>query len=102
LLEAKEIAVFGMIVFCLGGLIFYYVLFQSRLVPQWLSGWGFIALLMSLATGLLVMFGFFGPTSMISDLLQFPIFLQEMVLALWLIVKGFNLSAIAPDPARQS
>lgn len=95
LLQAKEIAVFGMIVFCLGGFLFYYLLFQSKLVPQWLSGWGFIALIMNLAAGLLVMFGFFGPTSPISDVLQIPIFLQEMVLAVWLIVKGFNPSAIA-------
>jgi len=102
LLEAKEIAVFGMVVFCLGGLLFYYVLFQSRLVPQWLSGWGFVALIMGLAAGLLVMFGLISPTSMISDVLQLPIFLQEIVLALWLIAKGFNPSAIAAEPARQS
>ena len=81
LLEAKEIVVFGMIVFCLGGLMFYYLLFQSKLVPRWLSGWGWIALIMNLAAGLLVMFGFFGPTSPISDVLQIPIALQEMVLA---------------------
>jgi hypothetical protein len=56
---------------------------------------------MNLAAGLLVMFGFFGPTSTISDVLQIPIGLQEMVLAVWLIVKGFNPSAIAPEPARQ-
>jgi hypothetical protein len=100
LLETKEIAVFGMIVFCLGGLMFYYLLFQSKLVPQWLSGWGFIALVMSLAAGLLVMFGFFGPTSTLSDILQLPIFVQEMVLAVWLIVKGFNSSAIAALSAK--
>jgi hypothetical protein len=105
LLEAKEIAVFGMIVFCLGGLLFYYLLFQSKLVPQWLSGWGFIALIMNLVAGLLVMFGFFGPTSTISDVLQIPIFLQEMVLAVWLIARGFDPStspnAIASEPASQ-
>jgi len=96
LLDAKEIAVFGAIVFCLGGLMFYYVLFQAKLVPQWLSGWGLIALVLDLATGVLVMFGFFGPTSTISDILQIPIGLQEMVLAVWLIVKGFSPSVIAP------
>ncbi len=94
LLEAKEIAVFGGIVFCLGGLMFYYLLFQSKLVPRWLSGWGLIALIMDLAAVSLVMFGFFGPKSPISDVLQIPIALQEMVLAVWLIVKGFNPSAL--------
>jgi hypothetical protein len=101
LLEAKEIAVFGTIIFVLGGLMFYYLLFQSKLVPQWLSGWGVIALIMNLAAGLLVMFGFFSPTSTISDVLSLPIFLQEIVLAVWLIVKGFNPSAIVSKPARQ-
>jgi len=101
LLEAKEIAVFGMIVFSLGGLMFYYLLFQSKFVPQWLSGWGIIALILNLAAGLMVMFGFFGATSPISDVLQIPIALQEMVLAVWLIVKGFNPSAVAFEPARQ-
>ena len=101
LLETKEIAVFGMIVFGLGGLMFYYLLFQSKLVPQWLSGWGFIALILGFAAGLLVMFGFFGPTSTISDVLQIPIALQEMVLAVWLIVKGFNPSAIASGAEKQ-
>jgi hypothetical protein len=101
LLEAKEIAAFGSIVFCLGGLMFYYLLFQSKLVPQWLSGWGFIALILGFAAGLLAMFGFFGPTSPISDVLQIPIFLQEMVLAVWLIVKGFNPSAIAALSAKR-
>jgi hypothetical protein len=100
LLETKEIAVFGSIVFCLGGLMFYYLLFKSKLVPQWLSGWGFIALILGFTAGLLVMFGFFGPISTISDVLQIPIFVQEMVLAVWLIVKGFNPSAITALSAK--
>lgn len=101
LFKTNELAVFLMIVFCLGGLMFYYLLFQSKLVPRWLSGWGLIALIMNLAAGLLVMFGFFGAKSPISDILQIPIALQEMVLAVWLIVKGFNPSAIATEYAKQ-
>jgi hypothetical protein len=101
LLEAKEIVVFGMIVFCLGGLMFYYLLFHFKLVPRWLSGWGLIALIINLAAGLLMTFGLFGPTSPISDVLQIPIALQEMVLAVWLIVKGFNPSVIAAGQPKQ-
>lgn len=88
--ETKELQVYGMIVFALGGLMFYTLLFKAKLVPRWLSVWGIIGFILVLATYLLVMFGFFGATSPISDVLQIPIGLQEMVLAVWLIVKGFN------------
>jgi hypothetical protein len=40
------------------------------------------------------------PNETISMLLDLPIFVQEMVLAVWLIVKGFNSSAIASGSAK--
>ena len=83
------------IVFCLGALIFYYLLYQTNLIPRWLSGWGLIAIIPYLAAGLLVLIGFFGPLSTSEIVLEFPLALQEMVMAVWLIVKGFNPSAIA-------
>ena len=83
------------IVFCLGALIFYYLLYQTKLIPRWLSGWGLIAIIPYLAAGLLVLFGFFGPLSTSEIVLEFPLALQEMVMAVWLIVKGFNPSALA-------
>ena len=46
------------IVFCLGALIFYYLLYQTNFIPRWLSGWGLIAIIPYLAAGLLVLFGF--------------------------------------------
>jgi hypothetical protein len=81
------------IVFSLGALMFYYVLYQSKLIPRWLSGWGLIGAILVLGVGLAGMFG------AELDFLWAPLALQEMVLALWLIVKGFSPSAIASVPA---
>ena len=93
LLEVHEISFILTIVFCLGALIFYYLLYQTKLVPRWLSGWGLIAIVPYLASGLLAMFGAITALSPIYGILQVPMGLQEMVLAVWLIVKGFNSSA---------
>jgi hypothetical protein len=83
------------IVFPLGALMFYTALYQSKLIPRWISGWGLAAALLWLAVGLLGVFHLIVPMSTIQFLLSFPIFLQEMVMAVWLIVKGFNASAVA-------
>jgi hypothetical protein len=77
------------IIFPLGALMFYYLFYQSKLIPRWLSGWGFIATVLYLAAGL---YNMFGPEL---EVLFFPLALQEMVMAVWLIVKGFNPSEVA-------
>ena len=81
-----------MLVFALSALIFNYLLYQSKLIPRWLSVWGLIGGTLLLAEGLLGMFDL-----TISAYLAAPIGVQEMVLAAWLIIKGFNPSAIAPS-----
>ena len=73
----------------LGALILNYLLYQSELVPRWLSVWGLVGGALMLAMGVLRLFG--RPVM----LLALPIILNEMVLAVWLIVVGFNSSAIA-------
>jgi hypothetical protein len=88
--------VLGVIAFCLGAAMYYYVLYQSRLIPCWLSVWGMAGLALVFLMTLLIAFGerISGPSGMLV-LLAVPIALQEMVMAVWLIVKGFNASAIA-------
>ena len=81
-----------MIVFGLTALILNYLLYQSELIPRWLSGWGLIGAILLLAAGLLEIFDI-----NLTDLINLPIALQEMVFAIWLIVKGFNSSAIASE-----
>ena len=85
--------VFGVIPFCLGASMYYYALYRSRLIPRWLSGWGLVGLAMLFSMVLLIMFG--QKSAGITLVLAVPIGLQEMVLAVWLILKGFNPSAIA-------
>jgi hypothetical protein len=87
------------IVFSIGALILNYILYKSKLVLRFVSVWGFIGAILLLAFGLLHMFGF-SPISAISMIFTLPIAINEMVLAIWLIAKGFNLSAIASESAK--
>jgi hypothetical protein len=87
------------IIFGLGALMLYSLLYRARLVPRWLSVWGFIAIILHLATGFLLLFALVIPMSTILVVMNLPIFLQEMVMAVWLIVKGFNSSTITPKYA---
>jgi hypothetical protein len=75
-----------------GAFMYYYLLYVSRLVPRWLSGWGLVAALLCLAatvySGFTQEFGF----TTVNTVLNIPIGIQEMVLAVWLITKGFTLA----------
>jgi len=82
------------IIFPLGSLVFNYLLLRSKLVPRWLSGWGFLGAFLLLGRGLLMFFRF--DTGVI---LTLPIWVQEMVFGVWLIAKGFNLPAISSESA---
>lgn len=82
------------IFFITGALMFYFLLYKSRLVPHWISVWGIVAALPYMASGLLVLFGAVGSGSTAETVLILPMFVQEMVLAVWLIAKGFNANAI--------
>ncbi len=82
----------GQSVFCIGAVMLYYLLYQSKRVPRWLSIWGLIGAPLMLAAGFLVLVDG-DPNSPLSTALYAPLALQEMVFAVWLIVKGFNPSA---------
>jgi len=91
------------IVFTLGALIIYYLFFQSKLIPRWLSVWGLVGALLYLAAPLLNVFDPQHPSLSLSvgwGRLMWPLAVQEMVFAVWLIVKGFNPSAIVSESAK--
>jgi len=75
--------------FAIGALMFCWLLFRTRLVPRWVSVWGLVGAALYLVPPLARMMGFN------LDILMAPLALQEMVLAVWLIVKGFNPAIIA-------
>ncbi len=80
--------------FALSALILNFVLYQSKLIPRWLSAWGFVGAALVFTNYLLESFG----TNPV-EILFLPIAVQEMVFAVWLIVNGFNLSEIVPESA---
>ncbi len=85
----------ALIPFGIGVFMYYYVLYTSRLIPRWLSGWGLVAAGLSVVAT--VYAGFtqdFGFTT-VNTVLNIPIGLQEMALAIWLIAKGFSTRALA-------
>jgi hypothetical protein len=85
-----SIGIISQIIFPLGALMFYWVLYQAKLIPRWISGWGLISAILVLVFAFLNLFGIVA----VKDIFDISIFLQEMVMAVWLIVKGFNPSAI--------
>jgi hypothetical protein len=83
------------IIFCLDALMLYFMLYQSRLIPRWISVWGFISILLHFSTAFLILFGIVKPDDLNTLLIfNFSILIQEMVMAVWFIVRGFNVSAI--------
>ncbi len=83
--------------FPLGALIVYALLYKSKLVPRFLSAWGFIAAAHLFIGSILIIFDIFtGVSEMLPELVfSLPIALQEMVFAVWLILKGFNNTEIS-------
>jgi len=87
--------------FYIGALLYYVIFYESKLIPRWLSGWGVVGVALGLVASVLVMFRVIGYMSTAHVGLNLPIAVQEMVLAVWLIVKGFNSSKAASVPANQ-
>ena len=80
--------------FGIGALIFYAALYKYKLLPRWLCGFGIVATLLHIASGGLVIFGLQEPFDTGSMIMNLPIAAQEMVMAVWLIVRGFSKQGV--------
>lgn len=77
--------------FISSGFIFYYLLYKTQLVPRYISIWGTIAIFALFTKTVLKLFELSFP---ILDIMLILIITNEIFLAIWLMIKGFNLSAI--------
>jgi hypothetical protein len=93
---AQRASVSGLLIpvfFSLGALLFYYLLYQAKLLPRFISVWGFISAVLILILNLLSLNLEIGIS--IGMIFALPMILNEIFLGIWLIVKGFNPEAIA-------
>jgi hypothetical protein len=89
----------GLILFGLGSTLFAYLFYRSRLIPRVLAGFG-------VASSLVVLLGSLGIIVLpayaerIETFCYEPIFLYEMILGVWLLLRGVRGVRRAPTPGR--
>ena len=87
----------GMSALGVSGLMLCYTLYRAKLVPWWLAVWGLVGYAIILFGMLSAVLG-----SGLGDLSSIPGGLWEVFVGVWLIIKGFNSSAIASESTRTS
>lgn len=75
--------------FLAGAAVFYLAMWRGRLVPRWISGWGIVATLPYLVATALTVLGVVSSSSSTAVALYAPLGVQELALAVWLIMRGF-------------
>ncbi|MFK9093883.1 DUF4386 domain-containing protein [Bacillus salipaludis] len=75
-------------------MMYSYIFYKSKLVPRFIPILGMTGATLVFICAFLVMFGVIQQVSILGGLLSLPVAANEMILAVWLIVKGFNESAI--------
>jgi hypothetical protein len=76
-----------MIFYCTGGILFYSLFLKSRYVPKGISIWGIAAASLGFVGELLAIFGFNVPLYVFLPILPF-----ELVIGIWLMVKGIRVN----------
>ncbi|MDF2645605.1 MAG: hypothetical protein K0Q73_1410 [Paenibacillus sp.] len=76
-------------------MMYSYIFYKTKLVPRFIPILGMTGAILVFICALLVMFGVIQQVSVWGAILALPVAANEMILAVWLIVKGFNLSALS-------
>src|SRR5215203_4224648 len=88
----------GFVVGIGNGLILGYLMYTSRLVPRGMAVLGLIGGPLIIVTGAAIVLGLIEQGGAVQTIAVMPEFLWELALGIWLIVKGFNPSAVASLP----
>lgn len=86
--------VFMILVLCTGNFMLYLLLMKSKLIPQWLSVWGLFGTLLSAIASVLILFQVVEVITTEYLILNVPTAMLELILGIWLIVKGFDKRVI--------
>ncbi|WP_391560028.1 DUF4386 domain-containing protein [Robertmurraya sp.] len=76
-------------------MMYSYIFYKTKLVPRFIPILGMTGATLVFICALLVMFDVIEQVSVWGGLLALPVAANEMILAVWLIMKGFNSSALA-------
>jgi len=87
--------VFMILVLCIANMLFYIHMIKTKLIPLWLSVLGLVGVLSAATASLLVLFGSVEIITSEYIILNIPTALQELILAIWLIIKGFDKTRFA-------
>lgn len=83
-----------MLPFCLGAILFYYLLYKSGAVPRILSLWGLITVPLVLIGLLSKVLGYEVPFFLYLPLPYVPF---EFVIGIWILAKGINKEFLAKE-----
>ena len=75
-------------------MMYSYIFYKSKLVPRFIPILGMTGATCVFVCALLVMFGVIEQISVWGGILALPVAANEMILAVWLILKGFNETAL--------
>jgi uncharacterized membrane protein len=94
--------VLGILAWSLGAFMYHCIFYRTKLIPRWLAAWGLAGVPLVWAASVLVLFQLVPIDSTPQVVLNLPLGLQEIPLAIWLIAKGCDPSAIASmaEPAK--
>ncbi len=81
--------------FCLGAMLFYLLLYKTKIIPRFVSTWGFIAVILVFVMNIVLLFQTESISTGLLMVLALPMILNEIFLGIWLIVKGFSSSAMS-------